>query len=266
MTDDGRAPVALYRGTVFHARLRPVPHRFAYRVFSLLLDLDRLQEAGTRSRFFSVGRANLVSFHERDHGPCDGSSLRTHVDKLLTQRGLDVEGGRVLLLCYPRILGFAFNPLSVYYAFAADGRLAALVYEVRNTFGERHTYLAATTAGGASEAIRHEIGKAFHVSPFLRPDLAYRFRLAAPDDTLRLLIQARDEAGTVLAAGYAAQRHQLTDRTLLAALAAMPFMTAKVVAGILVEALRLRLKGLPVHPHRRRTSRGSLSAEPARTS
>ncbi|HEY8381725.1 MAG TPA: DUF1365 domain-containing protein [Microvirga sp.] len=265
MTDDAHAPVALYRGTVFHARLRPVPHRFAYRVFSLLIDLDRLEEAGKRSRFFSVGKPNLASFHERDHGPCDGSSLRTHVDKLLKQRGIDVEGGRVLLLCYPRILGFAFNPLSVYYAFAADGRLAALVYEVRNTFGERHSYVAATRTCETGEALRHDMGKAFHVSPFLGPALTYRFRLAAPDDALRLLIQARDADGTVLAAGYAAQRHPLTDRTLVAALVAMPFMTVKVVAGILVEALRLRLKGLPVHPHPRRASPASLPAEPART-
>ena len=131
----------LYPGDVMHARMKPKAHRFAYKVFCLLIDIDRLAEANQMSALFSVGRFNLVSFHEKDHGAGDGSSLRSHIDRLMAPLGVEPGDGRALLLCYPRLLGFAFNPISVYFVYASGGEPVAIIYEVRNTFGEMHTYV-----------------------------------------------------------------------------------------------------------------------------
>ena len=108
----------LYRGDVMHARLKPVGHRFVYRVLNLLIDLDRLDEADRQSRLFGVNRRGLYSFHERDHGPRDGTSLARLCASVAAGEGIDLTGGRIRLLCYPRLLGFVFNPLSIYYCYA----------------------------------------------------------------------------------------------------------------------------------------------------
>ncbi len=158
----------LYRGDVMHARLKPMSHRFVYRVLNLLIDLDRLDEADRQSRLFGVNRGALYSFHERDHGPRDGSPLAAYVRALAANAGVDLSGGRILLLCYPRLLGYAFNPLSVYYGYRADGTLALLVYEVRNTFGEHHSYVCPVLPGEVGAGgIRQARNKRMYVSPFI---------------------------------------------------------------------------------------------------
>jgi DUF1365 family protein len=244
-----QAAASLYPGEVMHARMKPVSHRFAYRVFSLLIDLDRLDEAGRLSPLFSVNRANLVSFHERDHGPRDGSSLRAHVDRLLAPTGVTLAGGRVLLLCYPRIAGLGFNPLAVYFAYDGDGDLAAVIYEVRNTFGEHHSYVAPVVAGELSAAgLRQERQKRFYVSPFNGMDMAYRFRLRPPGDGVAIRILETDSDGPLLSATFKGQRRGLTTRSILAAFAGIPMLTAQVVGGIHWEALKLWLKGLRLVP------------------
>jgi DUF1365 family protein len=178
------AAALLYPGDVMHARMKPKPHRFAYKVFCLLIDLDRLDEAAA-SPLFSIGRFNLLSFRESDHGSEDRTApkghLRRHVDTLLAPTGIDAAGGRVLLLCYPRMLGFAFNPLSVYFVYAASGEPVAMIYEVRNTFGEMHTYVCPIEDGQMNEAgIRQERDKLFYVSPFMAQEMRYRFRILPP--------------------------------------------------------------------------------------
>ena len=122
-------------------------HRFSYRVLNLLIDLDRLDAADRLSRLFRVNARGLYSFHERDHGPRDGTSLRAYASRLAASVGIDLAGGRVRLLCYPRLFGYAFNPLSIYYCEDAENRLVLLIYEVRNTFGELHSYVCPVRPG-----------------------------------------------------------------------------------------------------------------------
>jgi len=239
---------SLYLGEVMHARLKPVGHRFTYRVLSLLIDLDRLVEADGLSFLFGVNRGALFSFHERDHGPRDGSSLRAHAARLLAPHGIDLAEGRVLLLCYPRVFGYVFNPLSVYYCHTKDGALAGLIYEVRNTFGEMHSYVRPVVPTDLSAAgIRQSEPKAFYVSPFIAMGMRYNFRLTPPGEEVRLRILETDAEGPLLAATFAGRRHPLTSRELLADLFRLPLVTAKVMGGIHYEAMRLWLKGAPYY-------------------
>jgi len=143
---------ALYFGEVMHARLKPIGHRFSYRVMSLLIDLDRLDVADRQCRLFGVNRAALFGFNEADHGDRDGSSLRLYAQHCAAAHGVDLTGGKVKLLCYPRLLGYTFNPLSAYFGYRADGELALIIYEVRNTFGDIHAYVLPIKPGEISDA------------------------------------------------------------------------------------------------------------------
>ena len=235
---------ALYLGDVMHARLKPTGHRFSYRVMSLLIDLGRLDEADRQSRLFGVNRAALYSFHESDHGDRDGSSLLCYARRCADGHGIDLTGGRVLLLCYPRLLGYTFNPLSVYFCYRANGTLAMLIYEVRNTFGEIHAYALPVGPDEISLAgIRQEQDKLFYVSPFIEMAMRYHFRVTPPGDVVRLRILETDAEGPVLAAAFSGERRRLTSAALARAFAALPLVTFKIMAAIHWEALRLWLKG-----------------------
>jgi hypothetical protein len=238
---------ALYIGHVMHHRLRPRVHRLRYRLFTLLLDLDELDALAARLRWFSRGRFNLLAFHDRDHGDGSARPLRAQAEALLAQAGLD-HGGPIRILTMPRILGFAFNPLTVWFCHDHTGALNALIYEVNNTFGERHSYLL-PVAGDAGADVRQATTKRFHVSPFLPMAMTYSFRVRPPADALAIAIAADDTDGPVLFAVHRAKRHDLTDAALVRALATHPLLTIKVVVGIVWEALRLWLKRVPVHPH-----------------
>ena len=190
------APAALYVGDVMHARLKGIGHRFSYRVISLLIDLGRLDQADRQSPLFGVNRAALYSFHEADHGPRDGSSLLLHIQRRAAQSGTDLAGGRVLLLCYPRLLGFTFNPLSVYFCYRANGELAVIVYEVRNTFGDIHSYVLPVKPGdSANGGVRQRQDKLFYVSPFIGMAMRYQFRVSPPDERVKLRILETDREG-----------------------------------------------------------------------
>ena len=243
------APAALYFGEVMHARLKPVGHRFSYRVMSLLIDLDRLDDADRQSPLFGVNRAALYSFHEADHGMRDGSSLRSHVQARAAEHGIDLTGGRVLLLCYPRLLGFTFNPLSVYFCNSAGGELALMIYEVRNTFGDIHAYALPIKPGDISEAgVRQQQEKLFYVSPFVEMAMRYHFRVSPPDDHVKLRILETDREGPLLSATFSGRRRALATAALLRSFFALPFVTFKIVAAIHWEALRLWLKGARLVP------------------
>ncbi|QZN99962.1 DUF1365 domain-containing protein [Chenggangzhangella methanolivorans] len=232
-----------------HARLKPKPHRFVYDVFSLLIDLDRLEQAGRASRLFSVGRRNLLSFHEGDHGVGKGP-LSDQIRAVLARAGVEIDGGRVLLLCYPRILGYVFNPLATYWCYGADGALKAVVYEVTNTFHERHAYVAPVRPGELTPAgLRQTRDKLMYVSPFLDMGMSYAFRLRPPGENVRLRILESDAEGPILSATFAGERRDLTSRSLAGLLVRTPLMTLKVTAAIHFEALRLWLKGIALADH-----------------
>jgi len=235
----------LYFGNVTHLRTRPRRHRLDYRLFWLCLDLDEAATLGRRLRLFSVNRPGAVSFHDADHG--DGATpLAAWVRGELARAGIDHRGGRIAVVCQPRVLGYAFNPISVYFCRDRDGRLNAILYEVNNTFGGRHTYLFAIDPG-AEGVLSHGCAKRMHVSPFIGMDARYGFRIAPPGDRLRLAIREADADGVLLIASAAGERRPLDDRSVAAALARFPLSTMKVTAGILWEALKLWLKGVPLH-------------------
>lgn len=234
----------IYDGHVLHMRLIPRRHRFRYRVFSLLLDIDRLDALAAGSRLFSHNRFGIVSFHDRDHGPRDGAPLRPWVEAELDRHGLP-KPARIDILCFPRMWGFVFNPLSVYYCRDAGGDLQSLIYEVKNTFGGQTAYVhAADPAEGG--AIRHSQRKEMYVSPFIGMDQTYRFDVTEPGDRLALRIRQAGPEGETLIAAITGRESAFGDRALLRAVLGHPLMTLKVIAAIHWEALRLTLKGVRV--------------------
>lgn len=250
LSDNGEPPrsaASLYSGSVMHQRMKPKSHRFQYRVFSLLLDVDRLQEASKASRFFSLNRFNLMSFHEKDHGKRDGSGLRRFVEDLLAQKGRAAPH-RILLLAYPRLLGYGFNPLSVYYAFDSGNRLDAIVYEVRNTFGGIHTYcLPIEPAQVADSGIRQEQSKEFYVSPFIGMEQRYCFRMLPPGENVRVRILEKDADGPVLAATFSGAHKTFSTATILAECLRVPLLSFKVIGAIHWQAFKIWRKRVPFH-------------------
>jgi uncharacterized protein len=232
----------LYAGAVMHSRLRPTLHKFRYRAFWLLIDLDELSELSARLRLFSHNRFNLFALREEDHGDGSVTSLRAQAERQLAEVGIHIGGGAIRMLCMPRTLGYSFNPITVYFCYRAGGELAAIIYEVHNTFGERHAYVSAVTPKIAE--IRQNCRKAFYVSPFMDMDLAYDFRLAEPADHVTVGINVSKRGQHILHARLSGKRRPLTDGELLKLFFSIPLLTAKVTLGIHWEALRLWLKGM----------------------
>ena len=253
---------SLYVGEVMHQRMKPVGHRFSYAVFSLLVDLDRLEDANKQSSLFSVNRRNLVSFFEKDHLDGGETTLRAYADRLLSDAGIVTPARQILLICYPRILGFVFNPISVYYAYGAKEDLIAVIYEVRNTFGDRHSYVCPISAGELTEAgLRQSVDKIFHVSPFIPMAMRYHFRMLPPGDIVRWRILETDLEGPLLSATFSGERRDLTSGVLARLLARIPFLTFKIVAAIHWEALKLWGKGMKYIPRPAPPARVSLKNE-----
>lgn len=235
---------ALYAGHVTHARSRPRVHRLAYDIWSLLIDLDEVPLLASRFRLLSIDRFNLFSFHSKDRGDGSGGDLRAQVEAHMTAAGLAPDGGRILLLTMPRVLGWSFNPLSVFFCYRKSGELSAILWEVDNTFGERHGYLIPAGPAEAGGEIRQTCAKSFYVSPFMDMQLSYAFRVRPPAETFSIHIEAADENGSVLTARHLGRRHELTDRALLRAFLSVPFQTLRVLGGIHWEALKIWRKGI----------------------
>ena len=233
---------ALYVGAVMHRRLRPTSHQFRYSAFWLLIDLDELPALAARLRLFSHNRFNLFALHEADQGDGSATSLRIQAERHLADAGIDIAGGPIRLLCMPRTLGYSFNPLSIYFCHRPCGELAAIIYEVHNTFAERHSYIGYVEP--QIGPVQQRCQKVFYVSPFMDMDLVYDFRLTAPMERVAVSINASRGAERILSACLTGTRRELTDGALLRSFSSIPLITAKVTLAIHWEAFRLWLKGM----------------------
>lgn len=238
-----------FAGSVVHKRLAPRRHAFRYRVFALCLDVDEIDKLSSGLRLFSRGRWNLLSFHDADHGAGTGQPVGQLARELLQAAGLAQYGARIELLCYPRLLGYVFNPLSVYFGHDANGRLGAVIYEVTNTLNERRSYVIEAGSVREQGVISQRCSKALYVSPFTEADASYGFHVVPPGERVVVGVDLREQGKPVLKTHFAGSRIPLSDRAIARLLLAYPLMTFKVVAAIHLEALRLWLKGIPVQPY-----------------
>ena len=235
----------LYPARVMHRRRVAPLYRFVYDVFYVLADIDRLDSLHRSLKFFSLNRYNLLSLRERDFG--DGRGLRAWAERMLATAGIQLDGGRIRLLAMPRVLGMAFNPISLWYCEHADGSLRAVIAEVRNTFGEKHSYLLSADGAPLPWSQPLDKDKCFHVSPFFDLVGRYRFHLAEPGAQLNVRIHETREGVSIMDATVHGARRELADGAILRQVIAMPWLMLKVVAGIHWEALKIWLRGGRFH-------------------
>ncbi|MEQ7155864.1 DUF1365 domain-containing protein [Brevundimonas aurifodinae] len=234
---------SLYVGEVVHQRVANFEHRLSYGLYMLLLDIDAIEATTRRLRLLSHGRFGLMSVSARDHGDRSDTPLRAQIETHLSAAGIDLRGGVIRLLTMPRILGYGFNPISVYFCHSPDGSIAALVYEVTNTFHERHSYVVALPEDQPSGPIRQTTEKRFFVSPYMDMALTYDFTVQPPGEAVSVVVAVRRGDTPILTASFAGHRRPLTDAELLRAFVTHPLLTWKVTAGIHWEALKMMLKG-----------------------
>jgi DUF1365 family protein len=231
----------IYDGHVTHRRFTPLRHFFSYKTFSILFDLDELEELNKKIIFFSLNSFNLFSFYNKDHGERDGSNLKDWVKEIFKKYNLDLKISSVKLLCFPRVFGYVFNPLSVFYCYE-NSKLKAILYEVKNTFNEQHTYIFLVDEN--FKIISQNCNKKFYVSPFIEMKTFYNFRLSEPNEQLRILIkQTNSLKEKVLVACQIGKKKTLSSKELLKNLFTHPLMTFKIITAIHFEALRLWRKG-----------------------
>ena len=231
----------IYNGTVIHKRFKPKIHFFKYKVFSLLIDLSELNNLDKKIGFFSYNKFNLISFFDKDHGDRDGSSVINWVKKNLKENDVNCENIRIKLLCYPRILGYVFNPLSIFYVYDKNDKLISLLYEVKNTFGEQHTYIFKIKE---NNLLKHNCEKKFHVSPFIEMNCSYFFRTLKPADKISIIIDQYQLNEKILYASQDGKRTDFTTSELIKSYLKHPLMTFKVIAAIHFEAFKLWTKGI----------------------
>ena len=231
----------IYNGTVIHKRFKPKIHFFKYKVFSLLIDLSELDNLDKKIGFFSYNKFNLISFFDKDHGDRDGSLVINWVKKNLKENDVNCENIRIKLLCYPRILGYVFNPLSIFYVYDKNDKLISLLYEVKNTFSEQHTYIFKIKE---NNLLQHNCEKKFHVSPFIEMNCSYFFRTLKPADKISIIIDQYQLNEKILYASQDGKRTDFTTSELIKSYLKHPLMTFKVIVAIHFEAFKLWTKGI----------------------
>ena len=229
----------IYNGVVTHKRFKPVKHSLKYKTFSLLIDLDELESLAKEISIFSLNKFNIFSFYTKDHGERDGSSIKDWVLKNIKKFNINNNITKIKLLCYPRIFGYVFNPLSIFYCYE-NNNLRAIFYEVKNTFNEQHTYIFKIKN---DEKIEQKCKKKFYVSPFMDMETYYNFRLLDPKEKLSVFIKQTDKKETILTATQTGDRKELSSKQLIINFFKYPFITIKIIGSIHYEALLLWKKG-----------------------
>ena len=232
---------SIYNGQVIHKRFKPKVHSFRYDVFSLLIDLSELETLDKQVNFFSYNKFNWISFYDKDHGDRDGSSLIEWVKKNLKENKIISENIKIKLLCYPRIFGYVFNPLSVFYVYDKNEELISILYEVKNTFGEQHTYIFKVEN---NNLLQHNCEKKFHVSPFIEMDCNYFFRILKPTEKISVIIDQYQSNEKILYASQDGIRRDFTSSELIRSYLKHPLMTFKIIIAIHFEAFKLWSKGI----------------------
>ncbi len=232
----------IYSGQVIHKRFKPKEHFFKYKVFSLFIDLAEINDISKNIPFFSYNKFNLISFFDKDHGDRDGSNLKDWVIKQLEKQNINVENIKIKILCYPRILGYVFNPLSIFFVYDNNNTIIAILYEVKNTFGEQHTYIFKIK--NKKGIIENNCKKKFFVSPFMDLESKYYFKILYPNNKLSVVIDQRDNHGKLLFASQDGIRSDLSSKNLIFSYLKHPLMTFKIISAIHFEALRLWSKGI----------------------
>ena len=233
---------SIYNGKVIHKRFKPKTHYFKYNVFSLLIDLSELEYLNKKIKFFSHNKFNLISFYERDHGNRDDTSLVLWVKKNLEDNNISSKNVKIKLLCYPRILGYVFNPLSVFYIYDIDETLKCILYEVKNTFGEQHTYIF--KVDNEQNLYQHNCSKKFHVSPFIEMNCKYFFRLLKPGEKISVIIDQYQADEKILYASQDGKKADFNTKELIKSYLRHPLMNFKIISAIHFEAFKLWLKGI----------------------
>ena len=233
---------SIYNGTVIHKRFKPKIHFFKYKVFSILIDISEINLLDKTLKIFSYNKFNIVSFYDEDHGPRDGTSVKEWVIKNLQDNQIDTQDIKIKLLCYPRIFGFVFNPLSIFFIYNKKSELISILYEVKNTFDEQHTYIFKNKEN--KNTIKHTCKKKFHVSPFIEMNCTYFFKILKPGDKISVIIDQYDEEGKLLYASQDGSRVELNNKNLFLSYLKHPLMTFKIIAAIHFEAFKLWIKGI----------------------
>ena len=232
----------IYKGIVTHRRFKPKRHFFNYKTFSIFFDLDELTDLEKNISIFSLNKFNLFSFYNKDHGNRDGSDIKNWVKSNLNKFNINFDVSKIKLLCFPRIFGYVFNPLSIFYCYNKKSELRAILYEVKNTFNEQHTYIFEVKNN--SKIITQSCNKKFYVSPFMEMETSYNFRLSEPKETLGVFIKQKDRDGMLLSACQIGKKEQISTKRLLINFLKHPMMTIKIIMAIHFEALRLWKKGV----------------------
>ena len=232
----------IYNGQVIHKRFKPKEHFFKYKVFSLLLDLSELSLLDNELKIFSYNKFNILSFYDIDHGPRDGTSLISWVEENLNSNNINSNEIKIKLLCYPRVWGYIFNPLSIFFVYDKNSKLISILYEVKNTFGEQHTYVFKIDKD--NQLFEHSCKKKFHVSPFIEMNCLYYFKILKPTDKLSVVINQNDDSGKLLFASQDGLKNELNNKNLMISYISNPLMSFKIIGAIHFEALKLWIKGI----------------------
>ena len=229
----------IYNGVVKHQRFKPIKHSLNYKTFSLLVDLDEIETLANNISIFSLNKFNIFNFFNLDHGARDGSSIKDWVLKNIKKFNISNNITKIKLLCYPRIFGYVFNPLSIFYCYE-NNDLKAIFYEVKNTFNEQHTYIFKIKD---NEKIEQKCKKKFYVSPFIDMETYYNFKLLNPKNKLSIFIKQTDGEETVLTATQTGEKREFSFKQLLINFFKYPLMTIKIIVSIHYEAFFLWKKG-----------------------